>query len=63
MKELEMALEQTKIDLMQARAEKLEEAAKVMKLNNDIQKMAMAIVIRDHLIKERLNIDMPGPFE
>ena len=62
-KELEMALEQTKIDLMQERGEKLKEATEVMKLNNAIQKMAIAIVFRNNLIKERLNIDMPNPFE
>ena len=62
-KQLEMALEQAKIDLMQERAEKLTKATEVMKLNNDIQTMAMAIVFRDHLIKERLNIEMPNPFK
>ena len=62
-REPEMALEQTKIDLMRERGEKLKEATEVMKLNNAIQKMAIAIVFRDNLIKERLNIDMPNPFE
>ena len=62
-KQLEMALEQTQIDLLQERGEKLKEAAEVMKLNNDIQKMVMALVFRDNLIKERLNIEMPNPFK
>jgi hypothetical protein len=62
-KQLEMALEQAKIDLMQERAERLIKATEVMKLNNDIQTMAMAIAIRDNLIKERLNIEMPNPFK
>ena len=62
-KQLEMALEQAKIDLMQERGGKLKEAAEVMKLNNDIQKMMMALVFRDNLIKERLNIEMPNPFK
>ena len=61
--DLEMALGQSKIDLMQERAEKLIKATEVMKLNNDIQTMAIAIVIRDSIIKERLNIEMPNPFK
>ena len=62
-KQLEMALGQAKIDFMQERTEKLIKATEVMKLNNDIQTMAMAIALRDHLIKERLNIEMPNPFK
>ncbi len=61
--QLEMSLGQAKIDFMQERTEKLKEAAEVMKLNNYIQTMAMAIAIRDNLIKERLNIEMPNPFK
>ena len=61
--QLEMTLEQIQIDLLQERGEKLKEAAEVMKLNNDIQKMVMALVFRDHLIKERLNIEMADPFK
>ena len=62
-KQLEMALEQAQIDLMQERAERLIKATEVMKLNNDVQTMAMAIAIRDHLIKDKLNIEMPNPFK
>ncbi len=61
--DLERELGQAKIDLMQERTEKLKEAAEVMKLNNYIQTMAIAIVFRDNLIKERLNIEMPNPFK
>jgi len=61
--DLEMALGQAKIDLMQERAGKLIKATEVMKLNNDIQTMAMAIAIRDKLIKDKLNIEMPNPFK
>ena len=52
-KQLEMALEQADIDLMQERAEKLIKATEAMKLNNDIQTMAIAIVFRDKLIKDK----------
>ena len=61
--DLEMALGQAKIDLMQERTEKLKEATEVMKLNNDNQTMALAIAIRDKLIKDKLNIEMPNPFK
>ncbi len=61
--DFEMELGQAKIDFMQERAEKLIKATEVMKLNNDIQTMAIAIVFRDNLIKERLNIEMPNPFK
>ncbi len=62
-KQLEMALEQANIDLMQERGETLIKATEVMKLNNDIQKMMMALVVRDILIKERLNVELPNPFK
>ena len=61
--QLERELAQTNVALIREQAEKMEEMAKVMKLNNDIQKMAMGIVVRDHFIKERLNIDMPSPLK
>jgi len=61
--DLERELGQTKIDLMQERTAKLKEAAEVIKLNNDIQTMVMALVFRDSLIKERLNIEMPTHFK
>ena len=63
LEQLEMELQETKIALVQEQAEKIEEAAKVVKLNNDIQKAVIAIVARDHIIKERLNIEMPNPFQ
>ncbi len=61
--DLEMALGQAKIDLMQERAGKLIKATEVIKLNNYIQTMAMAIAFRDKLIKDKLNIEMPNPFK
>ena len=53
----------TPLEIMKERTEKLEETAKVIKLNNDIQTMATAIVKRDFIIKERLGIVLPNPFE
>ena len=61
--QLERELEQTKIALIQEQGERLEEAAEVSRLNNDIQKAAIAIAARDIIIKQRLNIEMPNPFE
>ena len=61
--DLERELSQAEIETMKERTEKLEETARVIKLNNDIQKMAMAIAARDIIIKERLGIVMPNPFE
>lgn len=61
--QLEKDLAQANVALIQEQAERLKEATEVMRLNNDFQKAAIAIAARDHFIKEKLNIDMPNPFE
>ena len=61
--QLERELEQTKVALIREQGERLKEAAQVVRLNNDLQKAAMALAVRDHIIKEKLNIHMPNPFE
>ena len=48
---LEMKLSQAEIDLMQERAEKLREVAEVMRLNNEMQVMAMALVFQNSTTK------------
>ena len=60
---LELKLQQSQIELIQEQAQKVLESAEVVKLNKDIQKMAMALVLRDYLIKEKLNIELPDPFK
>lgn len=60
---LEKQLQETEIALMREKAEKMVETAKVVELNNATQKMIMMITVRDILIKERLNIEMPNPFK
>jgi hypothetical protein len=60
---LEMEFQQTEIKLIKERGEKLLESAEVEKLKKDMQKMAVALVIRDSLIKEKLNIELPSPFK
>jgi len=60
---LESELKLTEIKLIKEQEEKLLESAEVIKLNKDMQKMAMALVVRDSLIKERLNIELPSPFK
>ena len=62
-KQLEMELQQTKMKLIEEQGERLQKAAEIMKMNNEFQKMALALVARDHLIKERLNIELPDPFK
>ncbi len=61
--QLERELEQTKIALIQEQTKRLKEYAETLKLNQDLHKAVMAIAGRDILIKQRLNIDMPNPFE
>ena len=60
---LEKVLSQTNLAFMQEQGERIKEAATNLQLNNIIKIAAMAIATRDQLIKERLNIDMPDPFE
>ena len=61
--QLEKDLAQANVALMQEQAERLEESAQVIGLKNDLQKAAMAIAVRDKILKEELNIEMPNPFE
>ncbi len=75
--QLEVKLRQTQEELDQARivlireqekrmreqVERLEEDVQTTRLNQDLQKAVVAIVARDCIIKERLGIEMPNPFE
>jgi hypothetical protein len=63
MEQLEKQLQETEIALMREKAEKIVETARVVELNNATQKMIMMITVRDILIKEKLNIEMPNPFK
>lgn len=60
---LDLELQKTRIDLLKEQSEKALESAEVVKLSKDMQKMAMALVVRDSLIKEKLNIELPDPFK
>ena len=60
---LEFELHQNQIKLIKEQGEKVLESIEVVKLNKDMQKMAMALVIRDSLLKEKLNIELPSPFK
>jgi threonyl-tRNA synthetase len=59
---LEEQLKLIEMELIKEKGEKALESAKVIKLNEEMRKMAMSLVLRDKLIKERLNIDLPSPF-
>jgi len=61
--QLEKELQETQIALMREKAEKIAANAKIAELENTIQKMMMMIAVRDILIKERLNIELPNPFK
>ena len=60
---LDLELQKTRIDLIKEQAERALESAEFVKLSKDMQKMAMALVVRDSLIKEKLNIELPNPFK
>ena len=59
---LELELKQTEIKLIKEQGGKLLQSDEIIKLNKGMQKMAVALVFRDSLIKERLNIELPSPF-
>jgi chromosome segregation ATPase len=61
--QLEKELEETQIALMREKVEKTAANAKIAELEDTIQKMMMMIAIRDILIKDRLNIELPNPFK
>ncbi|MFC1938167.1 hypothetical protein ACFLWH_00685 [Chloroflexota bacterium] len=63
MEDFERKLSQAEIALIKEQAEELKNIAETIKLNSDIKTIAMAIAIRDNLIKEKLNIEMPNPFK
>jgi len=63
MEQLEREAERIRIASIQEQGERVKEYAQIVKLNNDLQKAAIAMAARDYLIKERLNITMPNPLE
>jgi sugar diacid utilization regulator len=63
LEQIERELERTKIALIQEQEERLKEAAEAVRLNQDLRKPAIAIVVRDNIIKERLGIQMPNSYE
>ena len=56
-------LERTRTDLETERARHLKWMDEVIGLRQDLEKALGAIVIRDLIIKNRLGIEMPNPFE
>ena len=58
-----MELETTNIALLEERTKNIEAMAKAVKINEDLRKAAIAIAARNCVLKERLNIEMPNPFE
>ncbi len=58
-----MELQQTKMKLIEEQGERLQKAAEIVKMKNEFQRMAFALVIWDNLLKERLNIELPNPFK
>jgi peptidoglycan hydrolase CwlO-like protein len=63
LEEIKTELDRTRMTLLQERGERADDLARIVRLNQDIQKAANAIVARDFIIKERLGIQMPNPFE
>jgi hypothetical protein len=59
----ELELLKAQIDLVKEQTEKALESAEVIKLNKDMQVLATALVIRDSILKEKLNIELPDPFK
>ena len=59
----ELELQKVQLDLVKEQYEKVLESAEVAKLNKDMQILATALALRDFLIKEKLNIDLPNPFK
>jgi peptidoglycan hydrolase CwlO-like protein len=61
MEQLERELAETGIALRQEKEENLKATAQITQLSKDQQIMALAIVVRNRIIKERLNIEVPNP--
>lgn len=60
--QLDKELIQNKLNLLQEKGKNVEATAQITRLSEDLQKMALAIVVRDKIIKERLDIELPNPF-
>lgn len=61
--QIETELQKSQMDLIQVQVEKTEQLVKVTELGEQLRKAAIALAARDSIIKERLNIEMPNPFE
>jgi len=60
---LQQELNKTNIELINETTEKLSVTAQLMGSNNLLRRAAFAVFTRDSLIKERLGMDLPNPFE
>jgi len=61
--EIERELEETKAKLLAETAAKLEAEARVQQLTRERDKAITAMVLRDHIIEEKLQIHLKNPFE
>ena len=61
--ELEAGLKETKMKLLEKTAAKFEADAQVLQLTAERDKAIVAMVVRDHIIQEKLQIQLKNPFE
>ena len=56
-------LDQAKLDLLKEKGDRLIQVNENLRLHEEIRKGAMMILARDMVLKQRLNIELPNPFE
>ena len=61
--ELQTKLDQTMANLVQAQANLTEQLADNVRLLGERQQLVMAVALRDHLIKQKLGMQLPSPFK
>ena len=61
--ELEAGLKETKMKLLEKTAAKFEADAQVLQLTAERDKAIVAMVVRDHIIQEKLQIQLKNPLE
>ena len=60
---LEDQLKLKEMELINKQGEKALASAEVIKLHEEMRKMAIALASRDIFIKKELNVELPSPYE
>ena len=61
--QIQRELEETRLTLIEEKAARIEVIAEIARLRADLNKAMFGLASRDHILQEKLNIQLESPFE